>query len=274
MPRLTCQSFVLVLSLAFLSSCEVYNFSKPQPVDAKNIYEFPTAWRGIWVHDGDSVIIGKNYFISTSFQTRKIKNGYWVEPLTKDQVASHDSLGNLNRHKYDGGLKKIVLDSSRNPVDTVEVFRLINGKIYEIDKHHLSPGAPYTVSGDTLMTRENGSIVIHLGPGAFLRQISDQQYIVNVRNELIFNEDEGLGWWQVVLAQITTEQELKFSTFDSEIETHPSLIYESGDSYYFEASWKKAELTELIKKGFFDDDSEGLKMKEKISLKKYPHDPK
>lgn len=44
-------SFLIILS----ASCSTYYFSQPQPVDGKNIYEFPQTFIGHWMDADDTV---------------------------------------------------------------------------------------------------------------------------------------------------------------------------------------------------------------------------
>ena len=131
---------------SFLISCDVIYLSTPQPFDAKNIYEFPTEFRGFWVNEGDTVIIGKNYFKNKGYKQ--------IHSIAKKEI------------------------------DTSSVYILKNNKIYIHNKYEdiaLSEGYPYKLQNDSIHFNAREIIKVALSYETFLRKV-DEYYILNNSN--------------------------------------------------------------------------------------------
>lgn len=128
------------------TSCDAIYFTSPQPFNTKNIYEFPKEYRGYWVNDGDTTIIGKNYFIHKEYkQTHSI---------------------------------------AKKEIDTSTIYILKNNKIYIKEKYEdilLTEGFPYQQQNDTIYFKAREIIKLSLGYETFLRKV-DQYYILNTSN--------------------------------------------------------------------------------------------
>jgi len=128
-----------------LVSCDQFYFSTPQPIDAKNIYEFPNEARGSWTDNGDSIIVGRKNFISVEYSEKKI---------AKSEVKS----------------------SSR--------YKLKRDKIYITDTEKGLKGRrgfPYSLKDDTLYYKEAEVFELALGDETFLRK-GEQVYILNTKH--------------------------------------------------------------------------------------------
>lgn len=139
------QILLIIVSMVaglLLMSCDQFYFSTPQPVDARNIYEFPNKSRGSWTDNGDSIVIGRTNFMSIEYQEAK--------------VSLKEAKG-----------------SSR--------YRLKRDKVYITDEEKglkAKRGFPYTLKQDTLFYQEAEIFELKLGEGTFLRKVGDF-YLLN-----------------------------------------------------------------------------------------------
>lgn len=223
----------------FLISCDTMYFTSPQPVDSKNIYEFPKKIRGIYTNnsevgntvDWDSIIITKDYFRSVEFFD-------W-------QIAKHI-------------------------VDTSSHFMLYDNKIYTIDDdgdNILSGGFSYTILRDTVFIKEKEITEIFLNKQAFLRQVSKNNYILNLRPDQkkwsVFNEN----WWVICLIQISDNGNVvvkALNKVDLDILTHKKINPDNIDNFYLQANWTKNYLNQIIYEGVFLDTLYNLNIKQKL----------
>ncbi len=142
---------LLVLLMAMLSSCNSVYFTEPQPVNSKNIYEFPAKYLGIWMEGEDTIMISKNVYRSVSYRD---------ETLLKSEA------------------------------DTSSKHILANGKIYFIqkdDRVKLIGGYPYILSNDTIIYKNREVIEVFLGGNTFLRKVSSR-YLLNIKSDELWWE--------------------------------------------------------------------------------------
>jgi len=169
---LTKKLFLFGLLLLILSSCNSVYFTEPQPVNSKNIYEFPSKYHGVWMEGEDTVVISKNVYKSVSYR--------------------------------EGNLLKSFADTSSNHV-------LANGRIYFIqkeDRMKLTGGFPYVVRNDTLFYKNREVIEVFLGGNTFLRKVADK-HVLNIKSddlwwELVLVEKAKDG--SVIGRRITNEE--------------------------------------------------------------------
>ena len=139
-------SIVLFFGMGFLFvSCDQFYFSTPQPIDAKNLNEFPNESRGSWTDNGDSIVIGRDNFISVEYNEKKVA-------------------------------KKEVEASSR--------YKLKGNKVYVVDdKKGLKAkrGFPYVLKRDTIFYKEAEVFELKLGSETFLRK-GDGVYVLNSKH--------------------------------------------------------------------------------------------
>ncbi|MFH1001041.1 MAG: hypothetical protein V1783_09390 [Bacteroidota bacterium] len=138
------RNIFFIIGLLILTACERTYFSVPQPVDSKNIYEFPKEIRGLWVNNFDTIVIGSTQFKSLEYKEFK------VEKSIADTSSSY-------------------------------IFR--NGKVFLVNNDKsLSERLNYSIVNDTVVILKREVQEISLSQNSFLRAI-DFGYILNIKNE-------------------------------------------------------------------------------------------
>ena len=216
------QKVLILAILPLMISCSNVFISNPQPVDSKNIYSFPKAYRGIWTCETDTVIAEKDYF------------------------------------KYIQSSERFV---SKLEVDTSSSYVLKDNKIYIIDTTDgkLRGGFPFKLENDTLYYHGSEINEITLGKKAFLRKVK-KNYILNVKQEngwweLILIRKNKNG--NIIAAGLDIHNLEKYTNYKN-IYTFKEDEYSRTD--YIEATWTKKELLEIINKGAFSDIIFNLKL--------------
>jgi len=136
----------LVGVLFLTGACDQVYFSTSQPIDSKNIYSFPKKFRGVWTEDGDSVVIGKDYFMNIDYNDKKV---------------------------------------AKTEVDTSASYVLRGDKIYQIDDGQelkVTGGFSFVLKNDTISYQEREVFEIAFGKTAFLRRVGDS-YIINMKHK-------------------------------------------------------------------------------------------
>ena len=127
-------------------SCTSVSFDQPQPIDAKNCKKIPKKFRGTWVSNDDTTIIGKTFF-------RKIDWNF--ETLSKAELDTNKSL-------------------------------VIRGKfIYDLEDDSLK-GYEYTVMDDSLIVKIPDRFEFTLGNSAQLRSVSKKYLTLNLKQDSIW----------------------------------------------------------------------------------------
>ncbi len=221
--------FITVALMALgmlLQSCDQFYFRSPQPVDEVNIETFPEAIRGLYMDQNDSIIFGADYFLSVDYTEKKIPQA---------------------------------------EVDTSGSYILKDQKIYLLDKDEeikLKGGYPYTVKEDTLYFSERSIIEIALGKKAFLRKVSGNNYMLNIKEEY--------EWWTLIFMEVKADGAIVARYINEEdLEKIPGLkkIYEGDGDHYLEVNWTSASLNELLQSGIFSDTLLSVNSHNKIPLK-------
>jgi hypothetical protein len=242
------QSVTIICFSFFLFSCNAYFFSQPQPVDRKNIYSFPSFFRGSWVADGDSSVyqIGKKNITIINHSTEKIVKGAWPQ--------IHDKADTLHLPPHYASFQTILYDSLKGPVDTTNNYLVRDEFIYELSSNgHLKKGYSYQILEDTFLVQKNDTSYIDLGQNAFLRQINKQFYVLNLSNAILGDEEE--GWWMIMLLEKINSHSFNTWEFASSAAKLPCMIYSrntKADVYYFNCSWTSRELERKIQEDYFD----------------------
>jgi hypothetical protein len=244
--KLVINYFVLATSLLINFSCTIYHIEFPQPIDVKNLYSFPKSMRGTWVNsDGksphDNWVIKKNELLCGT-NAPKIYNGIV------------DSVG-----KWKGqGLKHIEYDNQKNAIDTVSDYILKNNRLYKWQdkddngKRFLSPGFPVALKNDTLyvLPKNNFNLTfLSLGPEAFLRQISANQFILNIKEESLIKsafKSDGQTWWQMVLLELTSDGQLQVSSFNFNKMVDETNVVDSNENY-LSFEWTRQDIINRIR---------------------------
>ncbi len=254
--------FILLVSLA-LCSCETYHFASPLPIDSKNIYKTPKQFSGLTT-EGESGLKGykleKDYITLTGDQSIKIINGIWIDPRDTSSIQKSDTIAwkkLVDSRKYES-LFSIQFDSLKRPVDTVRNYVIKGSKIYFIKNSELSPGFPYVLEGDTIRAIISQFHFIELGPNAFFRKVTSNFYILNLRENEVFNDnnsDDFLSrkhWWQVLLISKGKDGNVTIHYWEDVIKKDPSLITSLGDNYYYNSQWTKKDILRLVNEGAFE----------------------
>lgn len=272
----------VVVLIILMNSCDVYNFSTPQPADRENIYVFPDAMLGKWkeepyTSDIDfTVPVGNNggdKYISNMLTGEKLtdeEEGFYT--VTKQFVSFSTSSeerivkgawprlvnGNefLYPYEYPGYrhyLQEINYDSLKRPVDTVNNYILYGNRIFDKTPDRLlEAGYPYYEEKDTIVMLKKDTIYIDLGRYAFLRKLTDSLYAFNIKKGFLGESDK--DWWMLILLEITADHKLvEWEPTDKSDELDCMFYDRSGKSayFYFDCQWTTAELLRLKAAGYF-----------------------
>ena len=239
----------------FFCSCDVANFSMPQPIDKENIYEFPAGFQGKWLNEpGDSILyfVNKRYLLVISHETDKIS----TESRSKLQEKRNLDLSSPN------SLRTIYYDSLERPRDTVDHYVLRGPYIYEkIGERSLGKGYPYIIHQNAITISKNDTICIDLGQNAFLRQLNKNTYSLNICNRVLGSEaTEHENWWTVILLENDGNKFIRTWECSSKIGETACMFYSSPSEkvsvYYLDCQWTTADMLRLIKQGYFEPTSE------------------
>ena len=226
MKRTLIISVALMAAGMLLQSCDQFYFASPQPVDEANIERFPEAIRGIYIDQNDSIIFGADYFLSVDYIDKKIPQAQ---------------------------------------VDTSGYYILKDQRIYLLDKDEkikVKGGYPYTVQNDTFYFSERSIIEIALGKKAFLRKVSGNNYMLNIKEEH--------EWWTLIFVEVKADGAIVARYINEEdLEKIPGLkkIYEGDGDHYLEVNWTSTSLNELLQSGVFSDTLLSVNSHNKIPLK-------
>lgn len=238
---------LLLVTSAILFSCEVYHFEKPQPSDVESSYDVPKEFRGRWQDDPQetTVTLGAHSIKIEGFDSVKVVN----------RIASQTDTA-WNRHY----VKAITFNRKENRLDTITHYVIQGNKIYEIQKNGLSSGFSFRLKKDTIYFKKDIVIDFELNQKAFLRKLSETQYILNIHEENLWPLLEGrVGpWWQVILLEMRPDGKISFRDMDETVKENAHLIYTGGGDYFFDVSWTKSQILKLISIGLFGEGEDNL----------------
>lgn len=269
-----------IIGLIFLAGCNSYNFTEPQPVDKENIYEFPPAFRGIWIENNDTTNsnneLGTHYsggpFNQTSSrnliasgQSNDTDSSWYVIDKSfsmlivhaKEKIAAGawpkiDPEKTLTDAPFFNYFRRIEYDSLLNPLDTINNYVIRGNRIYEIyEERFLEKGYPFRYDGDTIVVFKNDTICVDLGQNAFLRKLNDNYYVLNIRNSILGEES---SWWRLILLEMNDEPVIKLWECNSKTGELPSMFYcktIKKDIFYFDSQWSASDILKLVKEGYF-----------------------
>lgn len=238
--------FLYVVLWGWLVSCDTYHFSSPQPIDVKDLVQFPKEARGVWVdeQDLDTVVIAKNTIEFYSYERQVVIKPFGAWERVMDRPAGYYSFQSV---RYDTGL---------NVLDTVANYVIKDGLIYEI-KYGLKAGCPFFEKNDSLFCTCKNVFLLELGKKFFLRKISKGQYIINAHESLVIRPDS--EWWQILFMEIDNDNRIRTYLPNATIRSDPSLIHRMKDEYFFSAQWSLADVRKNIRKGLFSKEYKMLK---------------
>lgn len=250
---------VVLCNSMFLYSCDTNNFSRPQPADKANIYEFPETFQGSWIDKDDHqyVFIARQYVSIVTEGTERIMNGAWPQlDANGGYLYPPSSFNSIMTIRY---------DSLKRPIDTIINYVRRGKHIYEVrNDGSLENGFPCDVRNDTISVIKNDTLRIDLGRNAFLRKAGNDFYVLNVINSIMGEENR---WWQIVILEKRNDQSINIWTPTSKLADQPSMFYHHGHNYYFDSRWTSAEIMRLIHNGSFKPDSRLWRVKKAASAK-------
>ncbi len=252
--------YILGCLSIFLTSCESFNFSKPQPADKENMYAFPEELQGNWIDDKNdgSLYIGKQHLEVFETDTIKIIAGAWPRlDGNNDFIFSPTSYSNFKTIRY---------DSLKRPIDTIPNYLLRGNYLYEMnDLGLLGRAYLYRVDKDTTSITKNDTTIIELGRKAFLRRLSNDFWVLNISNEIldIYKDNDFNHWWQIVILEKKDDQHINLWYSTTKLEKQPAMFYSHNGYYYFDGAWTSAEMIKLIKDGTFKLGSKLIRDKKK-----------
>lgn len=235
-------------------SCDVYNFSSPQPIDKENIYEFPEGFRGTWESEGTSYLLTRKYALVISRDTEEIANGAWPKLNERGEYLNSD---------FQESFQTIYYDSLKRPIDTSDNYVLKAPLIYEKDERgDLGKGYSYVSKHDRIIIFKIDTLCIDLGQNAFLRQIDNNTYVLNIHNtnlgsDVSYNEN----WWQVILLEKKNDKSIDRREYSPKITGlacmfHTRPLSKESDVYYFDCHWTRADMLRMMREGYFEPGSE------------------
>jgi hypothetical protein len=242
-----------ILNIVFFSSCTEYYFSRPQPIDKKNIHVFPKELRGKWTANDESgdewFEAGKNYGMYIVSNERRVVAGAW--PRVDDSGIFIYPL------PYYNTFQTIKYDSLKKPIDTIPNYIIHGDLIFEkANDGRLENGCRYFFTNDTIHITGNDTIRVELGQNAFLRKLNQNFYVLNIRNYIMGKDND---WWQLTILQINDDRSITMLAPSGKLGTLPFLIYgnHTGDYvFYFDPGWSSADLLKLIGEGYFQKSNE------------------
>lgn len=221
---------LLILAIcASFSSCTVYYFSEPQPIDTKNIYKVPKKLTGSWYinsdnkkggNEVDSLVIGETFY----------------SRITKSMV--------------------------KEPKDTIDLdsnIYCINNKIYSNKTGKLEGGFNYQVIGDSIAIDVVENETVELGKKAFLRKI-EHGYILNL------NHKNMNDWWEIRYIDTRNKESIiirELGADDLKQNNNHQILHDDFDNYIV-AQWSREQIQEFINNGGFSDTTLVLKQSEKL----------
>lgn len=254
-PITTCVA-LLFATVLLLASCETYHFENPLPSDAKNIYEFPKEFRGIWLVKDGILTIGKNFFEISSRDTGRIVNGIWNFPRDTGRVEH---------------LRRVVFDSLGRPWDTISNYIIKANRIYPLGDNKLEKGQPFLIKGDTIYYISE-TFRTELNSNIFLRRISDTYYIFNMREGEAFEMQD--HWWQIALMNKDDNGTIVISDLKNtkgksgsrtELLGKQHLIEALSNDYYYSGNLNKKDIQKMIRDSVFTDHF--IKLKESMRIR-------
>lgn len=279
--------WLLLLTASWLTSCDVYNFSGPQPSDRENLYSFPETLQGKWeilpwesdfditvpaggsgnnsfngppvkglraavplADDTIDYTISKEYLALYVHGTEKVVTGAWpkVDPV-KGYIYPPGYAHEVQV------MQTVEYDSLRKPVDTSAHYLVKRGKIYSFEGDRtLGKGYPFLTDKDTILIQKRDTLMIELGFNAFVRDIDNRFYVLNIRAGVLGSETDP-DWWKVILLERRGKDSLvQYECHERSAELDCVVYDRSGkaDYIYFDCNWTAADMMRLLKEGYFE----------------------
>jgi len=278
---------IFSILIILLTSCSTYYFSQPQPVDGKNIYEFPQIFIGHWIDANDTLNTTANlqpvsiFDNDSSYQpiVWKIEDAdpLSATPLSRDstlyEVGKNCALLIVHQKEkivkgswpklHDGKLQypdetysvlnSIYYDSILNPIDTVCNFIFRGNLVYKIeDNYLLAKGYRFDSTSNEITVFKNDTIGVDLGRNAFLKMLDENRYALNIRYRAIGDDN---NWWLLLILEKLNNGSVNIWQCSVKSGQLPSMFYSRpsrADEYFFDSQWSRSEMLQLMKKGYFE----------------------
>jgi hypothetical protein len=147
-------------------------------------------------------------------------------------------------------MNHLVTDSLKQPVDTIPNYLESAGHIYEVTEEGLlEKGYHYILTGDTFLITKTDTFILDLGRNAFLREINEGFYALNILNQAVGQESR---WWQIVLFERNGNNIINIWHPSYKFTESHFMFYSKKNNYYFNSEWNASEMTGLIKQGAFE----------------------
>ncbi len=251
-------SFIYFSAFAFIQSCQISHYLYPQPVDQKNIENFPKAFRGQWSEEeqqdeggeGSFFLISKKNAAIIIHGTDTIIKGAWPR---KDNNGTY-----MPPPPFIKAFSTINYDSLKNPVDTVANYLIKDSLIFRMEgSQGLSKGYRFYITGDSIILLQKDTNFIDLGKNAFLRKLNSRFYMLNVRNRVLGESwAEANDWWQLNLIETTGKSSFNIWDQTEKFKELPYMVLLKdtafSSDYFYDCRWTTNELLRLIKEGYFE----------------------
>lgn len=242
-------SLLAVFCMLILTSCERNHFANPLPIDSKNLYQIPSAFRGQLFDYNDSseiYLLGKNSITFPAEEGIKIINGIWFHPRDTMSLADTVAWKKINKLPEYESRYTLKYDSTKKIANKIENYILKGNKIYNIQSNSVGRGTSYIIKDDTIFTIPEPRKIV-LGPDAFFRKVTDDFYMVNIRDSEL--EIGNINWWQIRLLEKRKDGKIILYDWSDKIEEDSSLIHSSDSHNYFDSQWTRKDILRLLSEG-------------------------
>lgn len=229
-------------AIMLFSSCSSYYFTHPQPVDAPSLTDFPVSMQGNWItDDNDKVLVEPSAIGIIQQDTIRIMRGAW--PIVKGDQFEYPPERILP-------FSTIRYREDRQPLDTTPDYLLHGQHIYAFtDSTKLDQGFHFIREGDLYTVYKLDTAMVDLGYNTQLRELGAGFYALNIRNQVIGEDNR---WWQLFILEQSAPDTLRIWYCTNGLTTDASMFYHAENIYYFNSTWDRSTLRNLLKKGYFE----------------------
>ena len=233
-----------------MASCSSYYFAAPQPTDRRDLKAIPRELRGAWWSIDDEET-PPDYSIPANYtaERKRILDIKTDSAIFIDRVLTLEEAADTTRESaYDMKYAGIqTLDTVNGTIDTSINLILRGSLAYTIGDKGISPGYPYSRSGDTIRFVVRDTTIHELGPYLRVRNIEKGLWTLNF---LDGDQHEAKGWWLVLIAEHRGDTVILHSAAE-QMKQHPSLIGETNDKYHFALDMRAADIKTMLRDSLF-----------------------
>jgi hypothetical protein len=244
-----------ILTWWFLTGCDSYYFSRPQPTDRKDLQSFPRFMQGLWYDVYDNEEGGEDVIQPDAEQTliRVEHQRIWI--YKSNEISLVDRVLTLDLMKKEEAAERMPftslrqerLDTSTGQIDTVDNFILRGALIYAMEDGKLRPGHPFQRRGDTILFTGRDTTCMELGYHLALRKVSEDLYALNFRGG---TNHDSKDWWEVMLIRRESGGFNGYFLGDK-MSKHPAHILEQSQYHYLDLDIRAGELEKMIRDSVF-----------------------